>query len=162
MSRMGNYIYGLILVGVAAAVAELITVGRDVTRTKGYLRLVSGLCVLVACLSPLQEGITYLKALADGEISAVLPPAHEVEDYPNMFDGYLADTGGAEVTAWVEDTLTDVFGISREYSDVEVRMVMREGVPYPEEIYISQPKRCLKQPLCIHWLHFHYSLRTQA
>ncbi len=140
---MGSYVYGLIAVGVAAAVAELLTVGN-----KGYVRLVAGLCILLACIQPLREGVSYLRDLAEGDLDLSLPPAAEdAENYGDMFNGYLSDTGRREVESWVETALTDVFGISREHFSVEARMTVREGVPCPEEIYISlQGKAILKNP----------------
>ncbi len=145
---MGEYIYGLILVGVAAAVVELLAVGKDATRTKGYVRLMAGLCILVACIAPLREGVAYLKTLAEGEMSFDLPQGQGVVDnYQDMFDGYLSNTGEEEIGEWVENTLGEVFGISAEHSLTEVRMTVREGVPCPDEIYISLwGKAIIKNP----------------
>lgn len=145
---MGGYIYGLILVGVVAAVVELLAVGKDASRTKGYVRLMAGLCVLVACISPLREGVAYLKDMADGEFALDLPQGSgEGNHYQDMFDGYLSNTGAEEIGAWVGSILTDTFGISAEHSEIEVRMTVREGVPCPDEIYISLwGKAIIKNP----------------
>lgn len=145
---MGRYVYGLILVGVSAAVVELLAVGGDASRMKGHLRLVAGLCILVACLQPMREGIAYLTSLAEGELPLTLPHKDvEEENYQEMFDGYLGDTGSREVKVWVETTLTDVFGISEEHSTVEVSMTVADGVPCPAEVYIAlSGKAILKNP----------------
>lgn len=144
---MGGYVYGLILVGVSAAVVELLAVGGE-GRMKAHLRLVTGLCILIACLQPVKEGIVYLKDLAEDEIPLnVSHPSVDKEQYHEMFDGYLIEMGEQEVRRWVRDVLTDVFGVSEENSRVEVSMGVVDGVLGVTEVNISlSGKAVLKNP----------------
>ena len=135
---MGQYVYGLILVGVCVAVVELLSFGGEGGKMGGYVRLVAGLCILVACLQPLREGISYLTDLAQGEIP--MPNLDHVvvpEDYGQMFDSYLGDTCQTETQTWVAETLTGVFGISQEHYQVTVTMTDEAGIFYPSEVYIT-------------------------
>ena len=145
---MDGYVYGLILVGVSAAVVEWLSVGGEGGRMKSHLRLVTGLCLMMACFYPLRVGVTYLKSLADGDISLEIPVEEgEMGKYESVLEGYLTDAGETQVRAWVSETLTAVFGVAQEHQTVEVLMTVSQGSPCPSEIYISlSGKAILKDP----------------
>ena len=145
---MTTFVYGLMLVGVSATLAEWLTLGGEGSAMKGHLRLVIGLCVLVACIYPLGEGITYLKNLALGDLQVNLPSQNQNhEDYQHMFDQYLSDTGGQEIKDWVEDTMSQVFGIDKDLCEVLVEMDTSQGIPQVTEVYITlRGKAVFKNP----------------
>ena len=149
---MGAYIYGIILVGVSCAVVELLSIGGE-SKMKGHLRLVAGLCILVACIQPIKEGAAYIMDIANGEMEIELPQGgtYEKEDYQAMFDGAIADMTGQEIEVWVQNTLRDVFGITEDQSAVEVVMTEEKsqdtGLTYPKDVYICLTgKAILKNP----------------
>ena len=62
---MKAYVYALILTAVVAAIAELLADGGG---SSGAVRMVAGLCVLLALIQPIREGIVWLQSAAEGEI----------------------------------------------------------------------------------------------
>ncbi len=153
---MGEYVYALMLVGVSAAMVELLSLGGEGSRMRGHLKLVAGLCVLVACIRPMQEGVVYLKELVNRDTSMLLPQEQPGgEAYRHIWDDYMGDMSCQEVRAWTQTTLHEVFSISAEESEVEVTIEMREGVPYLSDVYISLwGKAILKNP---HQIEMHIS-----
>ena len=146
---MGAYVYSLILVGVCAAVVEWLTLGGEGSKMTGHLRMVTGLCILIACLQPIGEGITYLKNLSEGDLTATLPEVDiDHSDYNQMFNDYMGDMGKQEITTWIEQTMQEVFGISAEDVDIDVVMdTTTQDVPTPAEVYLSlSGKAILKNP----------------
>lgn len=120
-----TYVYALILTAVAAAVVELmIPEGKLSGTVKGAV----GLCLLLALLNPIKEGVAVIRQMADGEIS---PPwtgedAPDAENYQDVLRDELAALGEKEVSAWVSDTLRDTFGIAVENHTCTVTMTVEE------------------------------------
>ena len=133
-------LYGLIAAAVAATLVELIAPQGEGGRLGGHVRLVAGLCVLIALIQPLREGVTLLRAMAEGDLSEVLPdvklPAEE--EYDSVWSDTLAAMGEQEVTSWVEGMLEQEFGIHPDNRRVQVLCEATEdGALHVKEVYIA-------------------------
>lgn len=67
---MTSYLYTLLATALVAAVAELLLPRGG--RTGGAVRLLGGLCLLVALITPLGEGLTFLRSVAEEGMEAAL------------------------------------------------------------------------------------------
>ncbi len=133
-------LYGLIAAAVAATLVELIAPQGEGGRMGGHVRLVAGLCVLVALIQPLREGVMLLRAMAEGDLAEMLPdvelPAEE--EYGSVWSDTLAAMGDQEVTSWVEGVLEQKFEISPDNRRVQVVCEVGEnGVLHVKEVYIA-------------------------
>ena len=115
---MKEYVYVLILTAVMAAVAELLTDGEGASN---MVRMVAGLCVLVALIQPIKEGIAWLGETARGE-----SVPHEWLSLPDadldaeaVFNQQLSDLSRREVERAAETILDERFGVRPEDCRVE-------------------------------------------
>ncbi len=117
---MSAYILSLCVAAIAAAVVELLAPRGDGGRLAGSIRMIAGLFLLVALLRPLTDGISYLSAVADGDIADILPDdlPTPAENYEATLYAALSDCTAAELEAWVTSTLTTEFAIPREHITV--------------------------------------------
>lgn len=114
-------LYGLIGAAVAATLVELIAPPGDGGRLSGQVRLVAGLCILIALIHPLREGIALLRTMAEGDLSEILPDAEiPAEEYDSLWSDSLTKMGEQEVTCWVSGVLEREFGITSDHCRVQV------------------------------------------
>lgn len=138
-----SYLYTLLATALVAAVAELLLPRGG--RTGGAVRLLGGLCLLVALITPLGEGLTLLRSVAEEGMEAALwEEVWEVggEDLtpadPSALWGETlsALTEEAAVTA-VKEHLESRFSIPPEGCRVAVTVTALpptndpEGIPLP-------------------------------
>ena len=119
---MTSYILTLLSASLAAAVIELLVPKGDGGRIAAYVRMVSGLFLLVALLNPLKEGIHILQAAADGDLAGMMAeqiPSPEPDEYRDAFASTLTSVGKQETESFVTETLESVFGIPPQYHAVE-------------------------------------------
>lgn len=133
-------LYGLIAAAVAATLVELIAPQGEGGRLGGQVRLVAGLCILIALIQPLREGLTILRAVAEGDLSEMLPdmelPAED--EYGSVWADTLAKMGEQEAESWVESVLEREFGISPDNRRVQVICEAGEdGAPCVREVRIA-------------------------
>lgn len=148
---MKTYIYSLILVAVLAALVEMLLPDGQEGRMSGHIRLITGMCILLALLPPLRQGVLFLGDLADGSYELTLPDGAEAQGeagYESVFDGYLSDISRKQTEAWAYEVLSEVFGISKENVRVTVTASAGEGnVPVLENIHVVlSGKAILKNP----------------
>ncbi len=127
---MTPYILSLAAASLAAALVELLAPKGEGGRLAAGIRMVAGLFLLVALLSPLRAGLELLVGLSDGTVD--LPagvPSVEAEDYESTLQASILSLGEAELTAWVGETLRTAFGVSPE--EVEVTPVWAESETLP-------------------------------
>ena len=132
---MAEYVCSLILVGVVAALMEMLTLSGDSGQSK--LKLITGICLLLACLQPISQGVSYLKDLASGQVSPPWQEGQVAEDYQQMLDSFLCDTSRDEVEKFTYDTLESYFGIGRDTCRVVVETESIEGIPHLPGVYIT-------------------------
>lgn len=106
-------LYGLIAAAVAATLVELIAPQGEGGRIGGQVRLVAGLCILIALIQPLREGITILRAMAEGDLYEMLPDMEipVEEEYDSVWADTLVGMGEQEVESWVAGVLEREFRI---------------------------------------------------
>ena len=116
---MSGYIMALVLTGIAAAIAELLSPSE---RLASHIRLVSGLCLLVALLAPVRAVLDYVGGISDGSFDVEEQvPELEGTDWGESFSDALLRITAAEAEAWVSDSLEDRFGISSDAREIYVR-----------------------------------------
>ncbi len=115
---MSDYILTLVLASLAAAVTELVCPGGEGRGTTAYVRVVAGLFLLAALLSPLKEGLALLQGITvedlNQRVDALLSddlPAFEPTDYDAILDATLTSAGADGVEAWVLATLDTTFAV---------------------------------------------------
>lgn len=131
------YVYGFILTAVMAVLVEMLVPAGG--KLGGHVRLVAGLCLLVALIGPIREGIGLLRSAADGSWEWGIPEEFpEIDtDYEGMLGDHLASLGQREMEAWVSTTLTERFGIPAERATVTATVTAGEGgVPVLRHIHI--------------------------
>ena len=115
-------LYALIATAVAATLVELIAPQGEGGRRGGQVRLIAGLCILIALIQPLREGITLLRAVAEGNLSEMIPDMElpSEEEYGSVWADTLEGLGEQEVASWVEGVLGREFGINPDNRRVQV------------------------------------------
>lgn len=132
-------LYGLIAAAVAATLVELIAPQGEGGRLGGQVRLVAGLCILIALIQPLREGITILRAMAEGELSEMLPDVElpPQEEYDSVWADTLVGMGEQEVESWVAGVLEREFRIDSDNHRVQVICETDDGALCVQEVRIA-------------------------
>ena len=116
---MSGYIMALVLTGIAAAIAELMSPSEKLA---GHIRLVAGLCLLVALLAPIRSVVAYFHTVSDGGLDAEeLLPELEGEHYGESFSEELERITAEETEAWVSGVLESRFGIPPDAREIYVK-----------------------------------------
>lgn len=129
---MAPYIISWILVALLSAIAEFLT---PVGRLRGHIRYVAGLCILVALIPPLAQGLDAMTDLADRLPEEI--PMTEAIGYQAYFMEYLSDLTAEEYQNWLGDRLHEVYGISREDCGITVEMREEGDLPMPASVHIG-------------------------
>ena len=114
---MKTYIFSLLAASLAAAVVELLAPKGQGDRVVSHIRMLAGLFLLAALVTPLREGIELLRSAADGDLSSrveAIIPSEGDDGYGEIFGDSLTAISAAEVEAWVVQTLEREFGIPAE------------------------------------------------
>lgn len=132
-----NLLFPLLLTALAAAVLEFLLPDGDgfSSRMQGPIRTVVGLCILVALISPIREGISLLRRLTVSDTTqlteqlqssypSVIQPARGTEGYADDLAESLASTGNTAVEDWVREKLLSQFGIPAEQCAVKAEVVV--------------------------------------
>ena len=150
MSFMAT-LYPAVILSLGVGVLEFILPGERDGKTARTVRVVAGLCVLLALLRPITEGMSLLRTLAaegadglrDRLEASTLTPTVEPPEEPKALADRLAEAGAAEVEAWVLAALQDSFGIPPDYATVTAQVAVtlggdgaEDGVTL-ERVYIS-------------------------
>ena len=131
-------LYALIATAVAATLAELIAPQGEGGRMGGAVRLVAGLCILIALIQPLREGLALLRATAEGDLSALIPDVElSGEEYDSVWADTLASMGEREVASWVEGVLEQEFRITRGNYRVQVICEQDDATLRVREVHIA-------------------------
>ena len=113
---MITYVYAFILTAVVAVTVEMLTPAGEGGRLGSHVRFIAGLCLLIALIQPLREGISILRSVADGRVSwpweEMIPEAET--DYEAILRDELTSLGKMEAEAWVSAVLMERFGIPKE------------------------------------------------
>jgi hypothetical protein len=160
---MTTYVYTLLVSALAAALVELISPKGEGGKLASSIRMLAGLCLLVALLSPLREGLRLLESFRDGSLSdsvEALLPEGVLPDYGEVFGDTLTAVTEQEVEAWVQSLLVSSYGIPAEGCTVsamcdyeaetmtitEVRIALRGKYaltdPHPIESAVTQALGC--------------------
>ena len=161
--HMKTYILSLLTASLAAAVVELLAPKGEGGRMASHIRMIAGLFLLVALLTPMREGIAFLRDATDGDLSARvedLIPSGAETDYEAVFGDNLAAIGADEVKSWVTQSMETRFGIPADectiwatcsYEDetltvTEVRISLSPAYllqdPHPIEAYVTEQLGC--------------------
>ncbi len=139
---MSAYILSLCVASLIATVAELLAPRGEGGRLSAHVRTVAGLFLLVALLHPLRDGIAYIRDLAEGNISALLPDdvtLSEPTDYESILYASLSASTEAEVLSFVETHLSSEFGISSDAVTLSVVYIpgTADAPPVLQELRIA-------------------------
>ncbi len=158
-----SYIFSLLSASLAAAVVELIAPKGEGGRLASHVRMVAGLFLLVALLTPLREGLDILKAAAEGNLADRIESEIQnasPEDYQAAFIASLANLGKTETESWVTETLQSRFSIPPTDCAVEALCDTEDGAiilrelriglkgssvlknPHPIEAYFAEALQC--------------------
>ena len=131
-----NLLFPLLLTALAAAVLEFLLPGGDGSdsRMQGSIRTVVGLCILVALISPVREGISLLRHLAVSDATqlteqlqssypGIIQPARSAEEYADDLAESLAATGNATVEDWVREALLSQFDVFLMSGDLLLNLI---------------------------------------
>lgn len=160
---MQTYMLTLFSAALLAALVGLLAPEGEGGRLTSQLRMVAGLLLLLALLEPLRSGLSYLRALSEGDLPVPWnDPLSEptLENYEEGLEATLIAVGQGEVEAYVKEVLETVFHIPREYATVggvwdtegeamtlvELRIALRGAYalenPHPMEAYFSERLGC--------------------
>ncbi|MBE6557979.1 MAG: hypothetical protein E7661_03080 [Ruminococcaceae bacterium] len=120
---MASYIYTWITVAFLAALAELMAPGGPGGKLTGHLRFVAGLCVLLALLPAVREGVAKLQDLADNAYDLSVSEDAE-KDYQQQFQASLTDMTADACESWVMTALETYFSISKDKCRVSVSVIL--------------------------------------
>ncbi len=144
---MAQYVYAWITVAVLAVLSELLLPGGKSGKMAGHMRFLAGLCVLIALLPVIKDGVIRLRDMAEGNYELALPEG-EKGDYEACFRENLAHLTQEQYEAWVYDTLQREFSIGQENCIAEVSVEDHgNGVPVITAVSIRlSGKAILKDP----------------
>ena len=111
----------MILTAVTAAVAELLTDGNGAS---GAVRMVAGLCVLLALIQPVKEGILWLRGAAEGEPEEWVSLPEGDGEAQAVFQEQLNAIGEQAVTEAVRAVMKERFGVSSDQCRVEAAVIL--------------------------------------
>ncbi len=138
---MTSYIMALLMASLAAAIMEMLAPRGDGGRIAAHVRMIAGLFLLVALLSPLQKGIALLRSVAEGSLEedyfSEHLPAYTPTDYEAAFGSTIQAFSASEAEAWVHSTLQAAFGIPPEGCLVEVICQTSDRTPILQEVRIA-------------------------
>ena len=137
---MKVYILTLLAASVASAVIRLLAPKGTGGHLGEHIRMITGLFLLVALLTPLREGMELLRTAASGELAehlTVAVPEEALGDYGEVFGDALTFVGREEVKAWVESELDTHFGIPRSECRISVTCAVAEENLTVSEVRIS-------------------------
>lgn len=140
---MTTYLYTLLATALVAAVAEMLLPRGG--RMGGALRLVGGLCLLVAIIAPLGEGLSLLRSVAEEGMDAAalvdsIPPRGEdftPADPSALWGETISTLTEEEVASAVRSRLEARFSIPAEGCQVAVTVTALppaddpHGIPLP-------------------------------
>ena len=131
---MKVYLYALILTAVIAAVAEFLTDGNA---TSGAVRAVAGLCVLLAMIQPVKEGLLWLQGAAEGNLEELVSLPEADMDAEVIFLEELGMVTEQVVADAVTAAMKERFGIDRQQCRVWVEVrTQKTGEPVVERVAI--------------------------
>ena len=136
---MKPYVLSLFGASVAAAVVELLAPRGEGGRLASHVRMIAGLYLVVALISPLRDGIALIQNAVSGNITDEISdriPFFDT-DYEGVFCENLSSLGQSETEAYVRSTLESEFGIPACDSRVEALCAMKDGVLLITEVRIS-------------------------
>ena len=160
---MKTYIVSLLSASLVAAVVELLAPKGQGDRVVSHIRMLGGLFLLVALLTPLGEGIRLLRSATDGDLASRVEsfiPSWEAGGYDGVFGDTLTDITAEEVESWVTQTMDARFGIPPEECTVwvactydgeilaitEIRIALSGSYalrdPHPVETYFTEQLDC--------------------
>ncbi len=137
---MKTYILTLLAASIAAAVIQLLAPKGEGGKLGEHIRMVAGLFLLVALLTPLKDGIALLRSAAEGELSEHLTVSVSdgvLGDYEAVFGAALSSVGQNEVKAWVVSELESRFGIPPSGCRVSVTCIVEEELLSVCEVRIA-------------------------
>ena len=147
---MKQYVFSLLAASLVAAVVELLCPKGQGDRVVSHIRMLAGLYLLVALVTPLREGINLLRSAAAGDLASrveSLIPSDGEADYGEVFGDSLTAISQGEVEAWVRSTLEREFGIPSEGGTVWVACAYHGETLTVNEIRISlHPPYALSDP----------------
>ena len=148
---MKEYLYAWITVAILAALAEMITPGGKNGKMAGHIRLLCGLCVLVAFAPALGESVSMIRQVKN--LTADITQGNENlnEIYQNYFKDNLAGMTEDSCQRYVLDILKEEFGIGADEAQVSVQIGFDENsVPHVQNTSILlSGKAVLKNPHAI-------------
>lgn len=114
---MTKYILPVIFTAVIAAVAEFLSPAGEGNGLSGHIKLVAGLCITVALLSPIRDGIDLLYGVLNGNYTEdlteeIFPSDALREDYNHAFSERLELLTRTELEGEISRILNDEFNIS--------------------------------------------------
>lgn len=112
----------LLAVAATDALLEYLLPGGKDARMASSLRLVTGLCVLLALAAPLREAAGLLSSLSDGGGWASMLSGGDVTPGEDYLGQYLSGQSADAVAAWAKAELNDRFGIPPDLCRVVVTM----------------------------------------
>ncbi len=161
---MNAYIISLMVAAVAVAVVELLLPRGEGGRVSATVRMVAGLFLLVALITPLRAGIDLVQDAMNGELADrvidQLSPDTLSADPLEVWNATLSAMGRSEVEIFVQNALFNRFSIpstdctveaicgaeADTLTLVEVRIALHGPSvlhnPHPIEAYITETLAC--------------------
>ena len=125
-----NLLFPLLLTALASAVLEFLLPGGDGSnsRMQGPIRTVVGLCILVALISPVREGISLLRHLAVSDATQL------TEQFQSSYPGIIQPARSAEEYA---DQIREL----KDFEQVLVQMAsQRLSIDLDDGVRVNYPK----------------------
>lgn len=123
-SNIAASLVPLLSVTAAACLCEYLLPGGSSSRLVKSLRLVTGLCVLLALAAPLRGALGLMRELKDGGLSDLWSSSEDADDVKgeNYLNEYLTLQTREAVEEWAKEVLNKQFGISSDCCRVVVTM----------------------------------------
>lgn len=111
---MMNYLYALLLVSLAAAIAGILSPEGEKGGILKHVRLLSSLLLIVVTILPLKTGISYLASLGEGEVPlpewVEVPGAEDPSELQEQLDLLSQEYFGQMLTERLEERFSIASG----------------------------------------------------
>jgi hypothetical protein len=147
MENINKYIYSLIITSVIAVLAELIIPKGEGAGIGKYVDMISGLCVVIALISPVKAGVDWLLELEADGIGGLVSE-HELPDaesYAEAFEMQILDASQEEVRRLIcknfkidPENIRVSLRFSEEYALQSVSVILRGNGVFVNPAEVTQ------------------------
>ena len=143
-----KYILPVIFTALIAAVAEFLSPAGEGNGLSNHIKLVAGLCITIALLSPIRDGFDLLQGVVNGEYieelpEEILPSDGLSNDYNSVFSERLESLTRAELEEEIRRVLNSEFDISDDNARIITELSDANGTVTLKRITVVLSKNAV-------------------